>query len=295
MTAKILDGNAIAQEILEEVRGELKMLRGRGIDPGLAVVLVGEHGPSLSYVKGKMRDAAAIDMRAETIRRPETVSQDELVALVQELNADPSWHGIIVQTPLPPHIDEGVVTGAVEPAKDVDGLHPLNLGRLFRGEPALVSCTPSGVVEMLLRSGHDPAGKNVVICGRSNLVGKPLLGLLTRKGRGGNATVTVCHTGTPSLAEHTSRADILVAAMGAPRAITVDMVREGAVVIDVGINFIPDPKKKSGRRMVGDVDFDGVIQKAAAISPVPGGVGPLTRAMLLHNTALAASGKLQLR
>ena len=290
MTATILDGAAIAQQILGEVRADVEQLRARGVEPGLAVVLVGDDPASASYVRGKTRDAAEIGMHAETIRRPASITQDELLALVRDLNDDPQWHGFLVQMPLPPHIDESLVTASIRPEKDVDGLTPINVGRLFRGEPSLVSCTPHGVIQLLLRTGNDPAGKHVVVCGRSNLVGKPLLGLLTRKAPGGNATVTVCHTGTPDLAAHTSRADILVAAMGRPRAIGAEHVREGAVVIDVGINFIPDAKKKSGRRMVGDVDFDAVAEKASAITPVPGGVGPLTRAMLLYNTVLAASG-----
>ncbi len=290
MTATIIDGNAIARQVRDEVRADVERLRARGIEPGLAVVLVGDNPASVSYVRGKARDAAEIGMRSETVRRPADISQAELLALVGELNADPSWHGIIVQMPLPPQISEAAVAAAVAPEKDVDGLHPVNVGRLFRGEPALLSCTPHGVVQMLLRSGNDPAGKHVVICGRSNLVGKPLAGLLMRKAKGGNATVTICHTGTPDLGVFTLQADVLVAAMGRPGAITADMVREGAVVIDVGVNAVPDASKKSGRRLVGDVDFASVAEKASAITPVPGGVGPMTRAMLLYNTVIAAGG-----
>jgi methylenetetrahydrofolate dehydrogenase (NADP+)/methenyltetrahydrofolate cyclohydrolase len=229
-------------------------------------------------------------MRSETHRYPATITQAELLAEVARLNADPSWHGVIVQLPLPPQIDESLATGAVLPEKDVDGLHPVNVGRLFRGEPALLGCTPQGVIQMLLRTGHDPAGKHVVLVGRSNLVGKPLAGLLMRKAPGGNATLTVCHTATPDIGRHTRQADIVIAAMGVPRALTADMIPEGAVVIDVGVNSIPDPTKKSGSRLVGDVDFEAVVEKASAITPVPGGVGPMTRAMLLYNTVLAASG-----
>jgi len=291
MTARIIDGKQISADVLDEVRATVTKLRDdRGVEPGLAVVLVGDDPASVSYVRGKTKDALDVGMRAETIRLPVTTTQAELLRLVQELNESPSWHGILVQLPLPPQIDESLITASIAVEKDVDGLHPVNVGRLFRGEPAFLSCTPHGVIQMLLRSGYDPAGKHVVVVGRSNLVGKPLAGLLMRKARGGNATVTVCHTGTPDIAVHTRQADILIAVMGRPRAITADMVREGAVVIDVGVNAIPDATKKSGQRLVGDVDFDAVAEKAVAITPVPGGVGPMTRAMLLWNTALAASG-----
>jgi methylenetetrahydrofolate dehydrogenase (NADP+)/methenyltetrahydrofolate cyclohydrolase len=290
MTATIIDGTKIAQQVRDEVAERVRALATRGVEPGLAVVLVGEDPASVSYVRGKTRDAAAIGMRSETIRVPAGVTQADLLRLVNDLNENPGWHGVLVQLPLPAHIDERAITEAVAPEKDVDGLHPVNVGRLFRGEPGYVSCTPHGVIQMLLRSGHDPAGKHVVVCGRSNLVGKPLAGLLMQKRRGGNATVTVCHTGTPDIAVHTRQADILVVVMGRPRTISADMVREGAVVIDVGVNAITDPTKKSGQRLVGDVDFEAVARKAAAITPVPGGVGPMTRAMLLWNTVVAASG-----
>jgi methylenetetrahydrofolate dehydrogenase (NADP+)/methenyltetrahydrofolate cyclohydrolase len=290
MTATIIDGNPIAEQIRGEVSADVARLKASGIEPGLVVVLVGDNPSSVSYVKGKTRDAAAVGMRSETLRLPADITQDDLLRLIRDLNADPSWHGILVQLPLPPHIDESLATGAVAVEKDVDGLHPVNTGRLFRGEPAFYPCTPHGVKQMLMRSGNDPGGKHVVICGRSNLVGKPLAGLLMQKAPGANATVTICHTGTPDIGKHTRQADILIVAMGRPRAITADMVREGAVVIDVGVNRVPDATKKSGGRLVGDVDYEAVREKAAAITPVPGGVGPLTRAMLLHNTVLAASG-----
>jgi len=293
MSATIIDGNAIAQQVRDEVRADVARLKASGREPGLVVVLVGDDPASASYVRGKTRDAHEVGMRSETIRIPPDVTQEELLALVDRLNADPSWHGVLVQLPLPPHINEAVVTEAVLPSKDVDGLHPVNVGRLFRGEPALYGCTPHGVKQMLMRSGYDPAGKHVVICGRSNLVGKPLAGLLMQKAAGANATVTLCHTGTPDLGAFTRSADILVAAMGRPGTITAGMVRDGAVVIDVGVNRVDDPAKKSGYRLVGDVDFAAVAEKAAAITPVPGGVGPMTRAMLLHNTVLAASGTIE--
>ena len=290
MSARTIDGHALSEQIRDEVRTSVERLRGRGVEPGLAVVLVGDNPGSVSYVRGKTKAAQELGMRSETIRLGDDTSQEDLLGLVADLNADDRWHGILVQMPLPPQISESVVASAVAVAKDVDGLHPVNVGRLFRGEPALLPCTPHGVMQMLARSGYDPAGKHVVICGRSNLVGKPLAGLLMQKAPGANATVTVCHTGTPDIGRFTRDADILVAVMGRPNAITADMVREGAIVIDVGINRVPDATRKSGSRLVGDVDFEAVSRKAAAITPVPGGVGPMTVAMLLWNTVLAASG-----
>jgi methylenetetrahydrofolate dehydrogenase (NADP+)/methenyltetrahydrofolate cyclohydrolase len=289
-TAQIIDGKAIANEILGELRLRVEALAAKGIVPGLAVVLVGELPASATYVRGKMKDAGALGMRGEVFRLPATASQDEIVRLVRETNADATWHGQIVQLPLPDHVDEEAVLAEIDPRKDVDGGHPTSLGRLIRGQPAYYPATPHGVQQLLLRSGHAPDGKRVVVCGRSNLVGKPLAVLLMQKREGANATVTVCHTGTADLASTTREADILVAAMGSPGAITAGMVREGTVVIDVGTNAIPDPSRKSGSRLVGDVDFDAVCRKAAAITPVPGGVGPMTRAMLLWNTVLAAEG-----
>jgi methylenetetrahydrofolate dehydrogenase (NADP+)/methenyltetrahydrofolate cyclohydrolase len=290
MTAEIIDGDAIARQVRAELVPRIEALRKRGVRPGLAAILVGESPASVTYVRLKMKDCAELDIASETFRFPVTISQDELIAAVRRVNADPSWHGLIVQTPLPAHIDTEAVIAAVDPAKDVDGLHPLSQGRLLRGLPAFLPATPAGVQQLLLRGGHPPDGKHVVICGRSSLVGRPLAALLLQKRPGANATVTVCHTGTPDIAAETRRADILVAAMGSPRSITADMVREGAVVIDVGTNSVPDASRKSGQRLVGDVDFDAVREKAGAITPVPGGVGPMTRAMLLVNTVLAAEG-----
>jgi methylenetetrahydrofolate dehydrogenase (NADP+)/methenyltetrahydrofolate cyclohydrolase len=290
MAAEIIDGEAIAAQVREELRGRVEALRERGVTPGLAVVLVGENPASASYVRGKTRDCAEIAIASEVFRLPAGASQQEIIDTVRRINGEPAWHGLIVQLPLPDHIDEEAVIAAIDPRKDVDGAHPESLGRLLRGLPAYLPATPHGVQELLVRSGHPPDGKHVVVCGRSNLVGKPLAVLLMQKRSGANATVTVCHTGTPDLAGYTRQANILVAAMGRARAITADMVREGAVVIDVGVNSIPDASRKSGRRLVGDVDFDAVREKAAAITPVPGGVGPMTRAMLLMNTVLAAEG-----
>ncbi len=288
MTATIIDGRAVAEEIRAELRERVERLRQRGVIPGLAFVLVGENPASISYVRSKAQACENIAIRSETLLQPAGITQEEVLALIGRLNADPTWHGVLVQMPLPPHVSEDAVARAIDPMKDVDALNPVNMGLLLRGEPAFLSCTPSGIQQLLLRSGNDPAGKHVVICGRSNIVGKPLAAILMQKRPGANATVTICHTRTRDLAAITRQADILVAAMGVPRAITADMVREGAVVIDVGNNRVPDASRKSGFRMVGDVDYEAVAEKAAAITPVPGGVGPMTVTMLLWNTVLAA-------
>jgi methylenetetrahydrofolate dehydrogenase (NADP+)/methenyltetrahydrofolate cyclohydrolase len=289
LAAQIIDGKAIAADIRAEVAERVRRLKEeRGVVPAQAFVLVGDNPASISYVRGKGQACEEAGILSQTIHLPESTSEAELLELIAKLNADPKVHGLIVQLPVPPHIDEQRATAAIAPEKDVDGLHPMNVGRLFKGDPYLLPCTPAGVVELLIRSGHPPDGKHVVICGRSNLVGRPLAAILIQKRKGANATVTICHTGTKDLAYYTRQADILVAAMGAPRAITGDMVREGTVVIDVGINRVEDASRKAGYRLVGDVDFEAVAEKAAAISPVPGGVGPMTVAMLLTNTLKAA-------
>jgi len=289
MTAQIIDGKAIAAEIRAEVAERVRQLKEeRGVMPAQAFILVGENPASISYVRGKGRACEDAGIGSQTIHLPESTSEAELLELIAKLNADPKLHGMIVQLPLPPQIDEQRATAAIAPEKDVDGLHPMNVGRLFKGDPYLLPCTPAGVVEMLIRSGHPPDGKHVVICGRSNLVGRPLAAILIQKRAGANATVTLCHTRTKDLAYHSRQADILVAAMGRAKAITADMVREGTVVIDVGINRVEDASRKTGYRLVGDVDFEAVAEKAAAITPVPGGVGPMTVAMLLTNTVKAA-------
>ena len=289
MSAKIIDGKQMAEDIRGEVAVGVKALVGStGVVPGLAAVLVGDDPASAIYVRNKRRACEEAGIFSETFELAATTTQEELLALVAKLNEDERFHGILVQLPLPPHISERTVILALDPNKDVDGLHPLNVGLLLQGEPRFVPATPAGVQEMLVRSGNDPWGKSVVVVGRSNIVGKPLAALLMQKAKGANATVTVCHTGTADIGAVTRQADIVVAAMGRPRAITADMVRDGAVVIDVGINRIDDASRKSGTRLVGDVDFDGVSEKASAISPVPGGVGPMTIAMLLKNTLLAA-------
>jgi methylenetetrahydrofolate dehydrogenase (NADP+)/methenyltetrahydrofolate cyclohydrolase len=286
--AAIIDGQAVAEQVRGELRDRIAALKAAGVTPGLAAVLVGDNPASISYVRGKARAAAELEIFAETVRQPADISEEHLLGLIADLNADPRFHGMIVQLPLPEHIDEDRATRAVAPEKDADGLHPFNLGLLLRGEGKLLPATPSGVQQLLLRSGHDPAGRHVVIAGRSNLVGKPLANILLQKAPGANATVTVCHTGTPNLAAVTRQADILIAAMGRPGAITAEMVRPGAVVIDVGTSRVDDPTRKRGYRLAGDVDFDAVAAVAGAITPVPGGVGPMTVAMLLVNTVTAA-------
>ncbi len=289
MTATVIDGKQMAEEIRGEVADETRALTGRlGVVPGLAAVLVGEDPASAVYVRNKRRACDEAEMFSETFELPMETSQDDLIALVRQLNADPRFHGILVQLPLPAHIEEREVILSIDPDKDVDGMHPVNGGRLMEGNPRFLPATPAGVQQMLVRSGNDPGGKHVVIVGRSNIVGKPLAALLVQKAPGANATVTVCHTGTRDLAALTRQADIVVAAIGRPRALTADMVADGAVVIDVGINRVDDATRKSGYRLVGDVDYDAVAEKASAITPVPGGVGPMTIAMLLTNTLRAA-------
>ncbi|MDA0735089.1 MAG: bifunctional methylenetetrahydrofolate dehydrogenase/methenyltetrahydrofolate cyclohydrolase FolD [Chloroflexi bacterium] len=287
--AKILDGAALAKDVRAEVAaGVLEMRQKHQVTPGLAAVLVGDDPASAVYVRNKGRACDEVGMFSETFRMPATTTQSEILDLIERLNHDQRFHGILVQLPLPEQINEEAAINAVSPAKDVDGIHPYNLGKLVQGSPVFIPGTPAGVQQILLRSGYDPSGKHVVICGRSNIVGKPLATLLMQRREGSNATVTVCHTRTKNLAEITRQGDILVAAIGQPRAITADMVREGAVVIDVGINRVDDATRKQGYRLVGDVDFEPVAAKAEAITPVPGGVGPMTIAMLLVNTLAAA-------
>ena len=289
MRAELIDGKRIAQEIRAEVAaGVAEMTARHGIVPGLAVVLVGDDSASAVYVRNKQRAATEAGMLAEDVRLPDGVSQDELLSEVRRLGEDDRFHGVLVQLPLPDHVDERAIIEVLDPGKDVDGLHPFNVGLLNAGRQRFVPATPAGIQQMLLRSGHDPEGKHVVVCGRSDIVGKPVTMLLMQRQPGANATVTVCHTRTKDLPAITRQADILIAAIGRARFVTGDMVSEGAVVIDVGINRVEAPERKSGYRLVGDVDFDGVSEKAAAISPVPGGVGPMTIAMLLDNTLKAA-------
>jgi len=289
VTARILEGRAIADQILSEVKEEVVRFKEQtGITPGLAAILIGSNPASEVYVRNKSRTCDEVGIYAQTFRLPQDASEQEAIALVKRLNEDITFHGILAQMPFPPQISPRRMIEALSPDKDVDGLHPTNVGRLVAGEPLFVPCTPAGVQQVLLRSGYNPDGKRVVVCGRSEIVGKPLAILLMQKREGANATVTICHTGTTDLPSIARTADILVAAMGRPNAITADMVKEGAVVIDVGVNRVDDPSRKAGYRLVGDVDFERVKEKAAAITPVPGGVGPMTIAMLLFNTLKAA-------
>jgi len=288
VVAEIIDGKKIAGEIRTGLKPRLAKLADAGNVPGLAAVLVGENAASQLYVKMKSKASEEMGMAHWTIQLPEDVSEARLLQEIGRLNSDPKVHGILVQQPLPSQIRVEAAVAAVSPLKDVDCFHPVNVGLMLIGRPRFAPATPSGVVELLMRSGNDPSGKHVVILGRSNIVGKPLAALLMQKAPGANATVTIAHTATKEIAAHTRRADILAAAMGSPRFVKADMVRDGAVVIDVGINRVPDPTAKGGYRTVGDVDFDAVKQKAKAISPVPGGVGPMTIAMLLSNTVSAA-------
>lgn len=288
--AKIISGTELSASMREEIAAEAAAFREQtGQPPGLVAVRVGDDAASEVYVRMKARAADRAGFYSRQIALPTETTQDELLGVVDGLNGDPRVHGILVQLPLPSHIDNAAIVRAVDPAKDVDGFHPINVGRLAIGDPdVLAPCTPAGVLEMLLRSGYDPEGKRVVVVGRSNLVGRPLALLLLRHGPGGNATVTVAHSRTRDLGEVTGQAEILVAAVGRPGLITRDMVRPGAVVIDVGVNRVDDAQSERGYRLVGDVNFDAVSEVAEAISPVPGGVGPMTITMLLKNTLLAA-------
>ena len=285
---RIISGTAVADTVLQECAAQISDLKSRGHTPGLAVVLVGDHPASRSYVRAKDRMCQTIGMHSVKLELPAETTQAELLAVVDQLNRDPTIHGILVQSPPPPHIDEQAVILAMDPAKDVDGFHPINVGKLAIGDPSgFVPCTPLGCQRLLLESGVETAGANVVMLGRSLLVGKPFALLMMGRGKGGDATVTVAHSRTRNLREVLRSADILVVAIGKANFVTADDVREGTVVIDVGINQVDDPAAKRGYRLVGDVDFAGVAPKCAAITPVPGGVGPMTIAMLMSNTIKA--------
>lgn len=288
MVAKVIRGPEVAEQIKEELRVKIAELKGRGVTPGLAVVLVGEDPASQQYVRNKAKSCEELGLYSRTILLPAETSEAKVLEVVDQLNADPAIHGFLVQLPLPKHIDENKVIMRIDPNKDADGFHPINVGRMLIGNPMFLPATPHGIQEMLVRSGNDPEGKHVVIVGRSNIVGKPLAAILMQKRKGANATVTVCHSRTRDLASIVRTGDIVVAAIGSPGFITADMIKPGAVVIDVGTNRVEDPTAKKGYRWVGDVDFDAVAEKASAITPVPGGVGPMTRIMLMKNTVMAA-------
>jgi methylenetetrahydrofolate dehydrogenase (NADP+)/methenyltetrahydrofolate cyclohydrolase len=289
MTAAIIDGKAIAEQIKIEVKRETEELkRTRGIVPGLAFILVGQNPASQVYVRSKGKACDEMGFHSITERLPEMLAEQDLLALITRFNHDQKIHGILVQLPLPKHIDESNVIEAIDWRKDVDGFHPINVGKLVIGQPCMRPCTPAGVQELLLRSGNDPSGKHVVVVGRSNIVGKPVMNILLQKQKGANAVVTIAHTGATDIAQFTRQADIIVAAVGKANAVTADMVKPGCVVIDVGINRVEDPSSNNGYRIVGDVDFARVADVAKAITPVPGGVGPMTIAMLMRNTLEAA-------
>ncbi|MGD0918971.1 MAG: tetrahydrofolate dehydrogenase/cyclohydrolase catalytic domain-containing protein [Thermodesulfobacteriota bacterium] len=288
MTAKVIKGNEIAQQIREELKQETSNLKDKyNVVPGLVTILVGENPASVSYVTGKQKTSKELGFYSIQDNQPETITEEQLLKLVDKYNNDPKIHGILVQLPLPKHINETKILYAIDPKKDVDGFHPVNVGKLMIGEADYLPCTPAGIQQLLIRAGVKIDGAEVVVVGRSNIVGKPIANILLQKQKGANATVTICHTGTKDMAFHTRRADILIVAAGKPKAVTADMVKEGAVVIDVGVNRIgmtPEGKAK----LCGDVDFDAVQQKASAITPVPGGVGPMTITMLMMNTVKAA-------
>ncbi len=286
MAGIIIDGKAVAADIRANVAKKVQELKAKGVMPALSVILVGDNPASVSYVTGKQKALAEAGMVDKSIHLPESTSEQELLDLIAKLNADPSVHGILVQLPLPKHINEEKITLAIDPKKDVDGFHPVNMGNLLIGKKGFLPCTPHGVLILLERAGVQTNGARVAVIGRSNIVGKPMALLLSRKEY--NSTVTLCHTGTKDLASITREADIIIAAAGRPNTVTADMVKDGAAVIDVGVNRIPDTSKKSGFRLVGDVDFEAIKEKASVITPVPGGVGPMTIALLMQNTLEAA-------
>jgi methylenetetrahydrofolate dehydrogenase (NADP+) / methenyltetrahydrofolate cyclohydrolase len=293
VTAKIISGTKVAEEIRAELKERVAKLKAQGVTPGLVMIRVGEDPASISYVTGKGKAAEEIGVWSETYVLPEAAKEEELLAKVKEMNNAKHVDGILVQLPLPKHINADKVLNLIDPAKDVDGFHPVNVGKMLIGDPYFMPCTPHGAVELMFRSGNPPEGKHVVICGRSNIVGKPLMAILVQKNKRANATITVVHTGTKDMAKYTRQADILVACMGSPEVIKADMVKPGVVVIDVGVNRVGmKPSKADPTKMVpdlrGDVDFERVKEVASAITPVPGGVGPMTITMLMMNTVVAA-------
>ncbi len=293
MTARPIDGKKIADDIKQEVKRETDKLKAeRGITPGLAFILVGENPASQAYVRMKGKACEEVGFHSVTEKLPPETSEARVLQLIDQFNHDAKIHGILIQLPLPKQINEERIMTAVDYRKDVDGFHPMNVGRLVIGQECFKPCTPLGVQELLMRSGNDPSGKHVVVVGRSNIVGKPVMNILLQKQKGANAVVTIAHTGAKDITRYIKQADILIAAIGKPECITGDMIKSGAVVIDVGINRIEDASTKNGYRIVGDVHFSSASQVAGAITPVPGGVGPMTIAMLMRNTLRAAEGKI---
>lgn len=290
MSATIIDGKAIAAQVRGEVAEKVSALKAKGITPCLAVILVGENPASVSYVTGKQKALAEVGMADRSLHLPESTTEEDLLKIIDDLNKDTAVHGILVQLPLPEHINEEKILLAIDPEKDVDGFHPMNVGNLVIGKKAFLPCTPHGIIVLLEKMGIETSGKHAVVIGRSNIVGKPVSLLLARKET--NCTVTICHTGTKNMAEMTRQADILIAATGRPHTVTKDMVKPGAVVIDVGVNRIPDDTKKSGFRLTGDCDYADLLETASFITPVPGGVGPMTIAMLMFNTLESAENRL---
>jgi methylenetetrahydrofolate dehydrogenase (NADP+)/methenyltetrahydrofolate cyclohydrolase len=289
LVAAIINGNEIAKSIRAELKEEVAGMKTKGVTPGLVVLIVGEDPASQVYVRKKGEACIELGIHSETIRLPATTSEDDLLKLIDKYNGDPMFDGILVQLPLPKHISEEKVLIRIDPSKDVDGFHPVNVGKMVVGSAdCYLPCTPHGVQELLIRSGNDPKGKHVVVLGRSNIVGKPITNILLQKAPGADATVTICHSRTKDLKHFTLQADIIIAAMGSPEFVKGDMVKEGVVIMDVGVNRINDPSAKNGCRLVGDVDFNSVKEKAKAITPVPGGVGPMTITMLMKNTVKAA-------
>jgi methylenetetrahydrofolate dehydrogenase (NADP+)/methenyltetrahydrofolate cyclohydrolase len=288
MTAKIIDGKQVAEEIRKELAAEAAQLKAQhGIVPGLVTILVGENPASVSYVTAKSKTAKELGYHSVQDSIPAETTEEQLLAKIAQYNEDPKIHGILVQLPLPKQINEERVLYAIRPDKDVDAFHPVNVGKLMIGNPDFLPCTPAGIQQLLVRSGAERRGAEVVVVGRSNIVGKPIANMLLQKAKGANATVTICHTATKDMATHTRRADVLIVAAGKPKAVTADMVKEGAYVIDVGVNRI-GMTDKGKAKLCGDVDFEAVKEKAAAITPVPGGVGPMTITMLMANTLKAA-------
>lgn len=293
MTAKIIDGKAISSEIREELKLEIALLKNQGIVPGLGVILVGDDPASNSYVSAKERACESIGIYSDDNRYDENITENQLLEKIFSMNNDTKIDGILVQLPLPKHIDSSKVLLSINPEKDVDGFHPVNVGKMMIGEEAFLPCTPHGIIQLLKRCNIVTNGAHVVVIGRSNIVGKPIANMLMQRGDGANATVTLCHTATKDLSFHTQQADIIIAASGNPNTLTKDMVKDDVVIIDVGVNRIPDSSKKSGFRLVGDVDFEELSQIASAITPVPGGVGPMTITMLLFNTVMSAKKKIR--